>query len=167
LNVREAIPDIISALSDDSSSVRLSAVNALNEMRAKEAVPYIIPLLRNKKENPSVRFRSAVALGNLNATEAVEVLIDALDDEAEEVRWGAAMAFKRIKTPKAIPALIEAVTDTSQKVSMEVIRALYYQTGKRLSSDYLSSAEEKKRAQKKWLNWWQKNRDRLKKEPSK
>jgi len=164
LKAKETIPLCIHALKEKSKKVRYAALGTIMDTEAKETLPQILSILRNEKDYALLRLRCTQILAKwqVATTEAVEVLIDALDDEAEEVRWGAAMAFKRIKTPKAIPALIEAVTDTSQKVCLEVIRALYYQTGERLSSEYLSSAEKKEKAQKKWLNWWSANEPRFK-----
>ena len=142
--------------------MRSSAVDALGEMGAKEATPQILSRLRSKDEKPSVRFHSAVALGDLGATEAVDDLIAALKDESEDVRWGAAMAFKKIKSPKAIPALIDTITDKSQKVSAEAIRALYFQTGEKVTPDWFRKESEWKTAQEKWRIWWNENKDRFK-----
>jgi HEAT repeat protein len=161
LKAKESAGDIIAALSDNSQRVRLSAVNALTEMGAKEAIPQIVPLLRNREENRSIRFRSAVALGELNAIQAADDLILALKDDLENIRWGAAMAFKKIKAPKAISALVDAITDKSQKVSAEAIRALYFQTGKKLTTDFLRKDAERQKAQKKWRTWWQQNKDKF------
>lgn len=159
LNVKEAIPDIITALSDGSQQVRSAAMDALGELGAKEAIPQILSLLRSKNEKPPVRFRSAIVLGDLDAIEAVDDLIAALKDEAEDIRWGAAMAFKKIKSPKAIPALIDTITDKSQKVSAEAIRALYFQTGHEITADFLRKDTERKEAQDKWRAWWDQNRN--------
>jgi HEAT repeat protein len=160
--VKEAVTDIMTALSDSSERVRSSAIDALAEMGAKEAIPQILSLFRNKEEKPSVRFRRAIVLGDLNATEAVDDLIAALKDEVEDVRWGAAMAFKKIKSPKAVPALIDAITDKSQKVSAEAIRALYFQTGEKVTPDWFRKESEWKTAQEKWRIWWNENKDRFK-----
>ena len=160
--MKKSIADIIAALSDNSQRVRLSAVNALTEMRAKEAIPHILHLFRNDKENLSIRFRSAVGLGELGAAEAAVDLAAALKDDAENVRWGAAMAFKKIKAPKAIPALIEVITGKSQKVSAEAIRALYFQTGQKLTADFLHKDTDRQKAQEKWRTWWEQNKDKFK-----
>ena len=162
LKAKESVGDIIAALSDNSQRVRLSAVNALIDLRAKEAIPHILPLLRNKEENPSVRFRSAVALGELGAAEAVNDLTAALKDETENVRWGATMAFKKIKSSKTISALIETITDESQKVSAEAIRALYFQTGQKLTPDFIREDSDRQAAQVKWRTWWEQNKDKFK-----
>ena len=155
LRFADAVPDIINALSDNSHAVRLSAVNALIEMKVKEAAPKMLELLKSEEEKTPVRVRYAVALGEFSFTEAVDDLTAALKEKTEDIRWGAAMAFKKIKALKAVPALIEAITDKSQKVSAEAIRALYFQTGEKLSTDFLQKDTERREAQRKWRAWWQ------------
>ncbi len=174
LNIKEAIPDIMSLLSREHRVVpKLSAVNALAEMRVKEAVPKLITLLRDKAQDPTVRFRCAVALAKLDPAQAKLDLVVAVEDADAVVRWGAAMAFKKNKARESIPVLIEAITDKSQKVSAEAIRALYFQTGQKLTHDFIERPyafgeeeqklpDELKKAQKTWRDWWDKNKHNFK-----
>jgi len=81
LNIREAIPDIMSLLKKERRVVpHLPAVNALAEMGVKEAAPTLITLLRDKSQKPTLRFRCAVALAQLAPEKAKLDLIVALED---------------------------------------------------------------------------------------
>lgn len=171
LGIGEAIPDLTGAFQGSWGSTKAAIVDTLAELGAKEAVPEIIKVVRNPKEDPTVRFRSMLALCELGAgndPEVVKDFIAALGDEKAVIRWGGAMAFKKVKAPEAIPALIEAIADSEERVAAEAIRALYFQTGEKLTVDYierpyLSSGEQYKPpqealdAQSTWRAWYEKN----------
>ena len=58
---------MIGALADDSAAVRLSALNALGELHARDAVPAVSKLLEDRNEN--VRAQAASVLSKLKELE--------------------------------------------------------------------------------------------------
>ncbi|NYT05046.1 MAG: HEAT repeat domain-containing protein [Methanomicrobiales archaeon] len=70
-----------------------------------------------------IRYRSAIALGELKAQEAVGALSAALRDENSGVRWEAAEALGKIGKA-AIPALVEAMDDPDDDLRWRAALAL-------------------------------------------
>ena len=81
------------------------------------------------------------------------------------------MVFKKVKAPEAIPTLIEVIVDSEENIAADAIRALYFQTGEKLTIDYigrpyLSSGEEYQPQQEAlgvqstWRAWYEKNKDK-------
>jgi HEAT repeat protein len=103
--------------------VRWIAVTDLEEQGGTEAVRYLIKALRDP-EFISIRWRAAIALGNLGDPAAVEPLIAALGDENDHVREEAADSLGRIGDERAIPALILAMKDPQRGVRLRAMSAL-------------------------------------------
>lgn len=72
LGYRDAIPSIIEALKDEEW-VRFSALDALGELKAEEAVSDIASLLADSSE--AVRFAAIEALGKIGSEKAVDALM--------------------------------------------------------------------------------------------
>jgi HEAT repeat protein len=162
LKAGEAVALCVIGLSDSVKRVRYAALGTLRDIEAREALPEILDILRNVDEPELLRVRAARIAAEWNAPEAVKDLIAAMQDKSEDVRLAGTGAFRKMKTAEAVAALIETVTDDSQKVSTEAVRALYFQTGEKLTTDFLRIEKERQEAQKKWRDWWQQNKDTFK-----
>jgi hypothetical protein len=90
----EAVPHLITALSDSDDSVRQGAATALGRIGDPEAVPHLITALSDSDD--SVRQGAATALGRIGDPEAVPHLITALSDSNDSVRQGAATALGQL-----------------------------------------------------------------------
>jgi HEAT repeat protein len=115
---RTAVPALIAALKDKSSTVALTAAMALAQIDATRAVP-AVPLLADSLDVPG----AAVALANIgpDARAAVPALIAALKPRKDVAnqdafRAGAPLALARIGTP-AVSDLIEALKDKREGVA--------------------------------------------------
>ena len=87
------LPVILSILSDkkaDTESI-LKAVGGLNPEKDTEAVPALINLLKHL--NPKIRNHAVLTLGLFGKNEAVEPLIQRLEDPDKEVRENALLAL--------------------------------------------------------------------------
>lgn len=71
-----------------------------------------------------VRWAAAMTLGEIREPEAVESLIQGLDDEHGWVRWGAVWALGEIGDSRAIGPLTEVLNDTNLDVQEEAHRVL-------------------------------------------
>ncbi len=81
LGYREAIPELIKALKDEEW-VCFSALDALGELKAEEAVSDIASLLSNSSE--AVRFAAIETLGKLGSEKAVDALLSYLPKASED-----------------------------------------------------------------------------------
>lgn len=87
---KAAIPDLTST----NQNQRWMAVDAIGHSGDPEAVPYLVPML--KDADVFVRMAAARVLGDMKATAAVPALIDALEDADTPVRDAAWTAFSSI-----------------------------------------------------------------------
>jgi HEAT repeat protein len=76
------------------------------------------------KKDWEVRWAAAMTLGEIREPEAVESLIQGLDDEHGWVRWGAVWALGEIGDSRAIGPLTEVLNDTNLDVQEEAHRVL-------------------------------------------
>lgn len=85
-----------------------------------------IPLLAKRLEDESgmVRSAAAVALGDLDAREAVTSLLVAVDDDAPHVRQMAINALGEIGDERALPRLRRALADARPEVRYQTVIAL-------------------------------------------
>jgi HEAT repeat protein len=83
-----AVEALIEALQDRRAIVRVAAATALQELNDKRAIDPLRKLAKTDK-SPGVRRAAVGALAEIEADDAVEVLIDALGDKDETVRKSA------------------------------------------------------------------------------
>ena len=148
----DVVEPLFAALHDKDQSVRLSAVEALGEIRDARAVEPLIAALKDEDvdvrasavralgeigdvrafeplsaaltdEDANVRFRARQALGNMGQT-AVEPLIAALKDENYAVRLEAATALGDIGDARAVEPLSAALKDEDASVRLSAVTAL-------------------------------------------
>ena len=106
----DAVPRLISLLSDSDSWVRMAAARALGEVRNRSAVPALIGNLADADER--VRELAVWALSELKDNRAVAALCHVLlSDARADVRRGAAEALGEIRSADALPALKQALND--------------------------------------------------------
>ncbi len=78
-----------------------------------------------QSKDKSLRYRAAIALGNLQDTSTVSLLVPLLQDEDIQVRAAAAFALGQIGSPPAEKALIDALTpDQDAQVLPRIFEAL-------------------------------------------
>jgi HEAT repeat protein len=99
-------PLIAAALEDESPVVRVAAIQVLQYVGDESAVGPLITMLRNQGETLSLRTLAAEVLGHLRAGQAVSVLIEALTDDSEEMRFYAAFSLGLIGDERALPELM-------------------------------------------------------------
>lgn len=73
-----------------------------------------------------IRSNAALMLGELKATEAIAILIDALGDSHAQVRWSAAIALGDLKDVQAVEALITLLIGQETQKRLEA--ALFWET---------------------------------------
>jgi HEAT repeat protein len=92
------------------------------ELKSEENVDGLIDALNYKKDH-NLRISAAWALGEIGDSDAVEPLIDALDDR-KRVREVVAKALGEIGDPEAVDALVEQLEDKNWEVRSTVAKSL-------------------------------------------
>lgn len=86
------LPPLLKELANQEVEMRCEAVKACGELEAEEAVPFLIPLLRD--ENPNVQVGVVAALGHIGGSQAKLVLRRLLRHPEEPVRQAAEEALR-------------------------------------------------------------------------
>ncbi|MDB4988738.1 MAG: repeat protein [Myxococcaceae bacterium] len=107
LGVREAVPELVSALEDRSVEVRVVAAAALWRLPDPSAVPAL--LARSEDKDKAVREWSALALGVAADPRALPVMIRLLGDPERPVRLAAVRSLGRIGRPDGLDPLVQYV----------------------------------------------------------
>lgn len=103
------VSEFMRFLSSAAREHRLGAIEVLEKLGSREAVPELVRLLESDKE-PSVRTAAAKALGRMRDGRAVEALVRAVRRKQEaEGRAAAAWALGQIGDPRASDVLVEAL----------------------------------------------------------
>ena len=118
-----AASNLIQNLQDSDTEVRLSTIHALGQIGADTAVENLIPLMSSQDE--WIRLCVANALGQIGeaAQESVPMLIEALVDHHQGVRYNAINALILIGN-SSIPRLINALKNGDRIMQLRVIDVL-------------------------------------------
>lgn len=118
----KATPLITSLLKDKDPDVRKFALDLISEIKTGFDYSKIITLLRDP--NPNVRAAAAKTLGELEAKDAIPLLLERLDDE-EWVVFYVLQALANLKAQEAIEKIGELLLNTeSALIKYEAIETL-------------------------------------------
>lgn len=92
----KTLPALIMRLSDPSTTIQTMVAEALGNFRHKNLAQHLTPLL--KRENKYLVMAALQSLGKINASEAVEGIIQLLDHPDPDVRKTAAKVLGEIQT---------------------------------------------------------------------
>jgi len=125
---------LVAALQDSDAEVQAAAAQSLGGLKVAAAADPLIELLRKpvnegqsllgKAAQAELRKNVAIALGQIGDARAVDALIAALGDPADEVRMWSARSLGEIKDPRATEALVLLVNDKNNAVRREALIAL-------------------------------------------
>ena len=119
----DAVPQLITLLSDSDAWVRMAAARALGELHDHRAVAQLVATLSDN--NWRVRELVVWALSEMKNARAVTALcVVLLSDPRAEVRRGAAEALGEIQSAEALPALKQALQDSGPGVSAKAAWAI-------------------------------------------
>ena len=99
----EAVGTLASALDDEDSEARISAIWALGSSGDATVVPRLQPLYESS--DAGIRKMVVYALGALPGEAQITTLRTALQDSAADVRWNAAVALARHGRDDGVPVL--------------------------------------------------------------
>jgi len=79
---------------DDQELIRLEAADALGNVPDPDAIPMLVAHLSNVEPSADVRIACAEALRNYHTHEAMQALIDELNDEDFGLAWQARQSLE-------------------------------------------------------------------------
>jgi len=118
---KSAVPALVAILEDENQDVRDASSKAL-VLIGEPAILELETVFRNRRKSVAMRALSIYTLGFLNSEEAVQLAIEAVEDNSEDkwVRKNAAAALGDLKDEISIPTLLKAMkskTNTDLVVS--------------------------------------------------
>ena len=117
----DVAPHVVKLLKDPVVLVRAKAARAAGAFQAKEAIPLIVPLL--KEENFDAPYDALIALAELGASEAIPDIVKVLDRPGQ-IRGEAAVALGRLGAKEAIPKILPHLNDPDGNAQMRIAHAL-------------------------------------------
>ena len=107
-----ATPALCRLLKHQDAGIRNLAVSVLAEVGDARAVPDLVALVNDKKQDArTIREWAVSGLGRIGDPRASDALVAALKDKAPGIRSGAAAGLGRAGKPTAVPALIRTLED--------------------------------------------------------
>ncbi|MFO8008380.1 MAG: HEAT repeat domain-containing protein [Candidatus Brocadiia bacterium] len=112
------------ALQDTDPSVLAMAAESVSEDTGPDAIARLEELLRDSAD-PEVRVAAANVLGKVGSAESRAVLVAALEDPEENVRWFAVEGLRKLGATQAVPRISEILQeDQSARVRAIAATAL-------------------------------------------
>lgn len=152
LNMREGLPVIEHALTDQIPSVRLAAVRALYRLAGAKSGPTLIRMFCDEDE--SVRRRAMVCIGWLGKKEYATALVPLLNDSSILVRQATIEAMSNLCSRAVVSALIEHLDDPEKAIREAIIAALKTITGKKMSGSFPGNEKSIQQLIARWRQWW-------------
>lgn len=153
---------ILDTLRDEDEFVSGWALNVVAEKGYKEALPQVRSLLRS--EDPDVRYDAVRALARIAGPEALETLIEVVqEDESAAVRECAlrTVTFMEPRSPRMGELLLPGLKDPEEDVraaAAELLRKGFDQFFGYRADETLGARQEKI---EEWEGWYRQHKDRL------
>ncbi len=119
-----ALPFVIPVLCETDDDVLKFAIDVVGHIGSKEPVEFLLPHLSHK--NPNIKSATAVTLGKLKATDAIDNLVVLLKDEDEWVRFSTLDAIGLIGGEDVADKLLDIfkVVDLSTIAAIDALSML-------------------------------------------
>ena len=153
LEMKEALPAVERALTDEAGSVRLVAVWGLYHLAGTESVPALIRMFTDKNEE--VRRRAATCIGWLGKGRFAADLTILLDDDSVLVRRAAAEAMGNLNNRQVVLPMIEHLKDPDEATRKAVLCAIEKITGKKIGKSFPGNEADIDRLIARWRQWWE------------
>ncbi len=117
----------------NDAEIRIEAAWGLSEIGNAQAVCLLADALKNSYYY-DVRKEAALALGKMSDEHTKEVLVDALKDPIDEVRFAAAFSLSQLGDSRAAETLITAKNSNNKELSERASKALMKIRGSQMGS---------------------------------
>lgn len=125
----KAVEYLIGAVNDPDERVRVKAIDALGQLKAKDAVPLFVQKLFLRDTDQAQKARILVALGKIGDTRATSPIVDILSRDVDRpIRGNAVYALGEIGDTRAIPGLEKLAASTDD----ERLRTLANETARKI-----------------------------------
>lgn len=152
VNMKEGLPAIENALSEQDVWVRLAAVRGLYRLGGPASASELVRMLCD--ENEDIRRRAVSCIGWLGKEELAVELVPLLDDSGVSVRLAVVKAMGNLRSRQVVADLIEHLNDPERKIGKAIISALKTITGKKMSGPFPRNEKSLQLQTIRWRQWW-------------
>lgn len=118
-----AVPKLLESLQDENRDVQASSIRALGWIGDPSTLPILIERF-HREDDSYIRSITVSALGRIEGTSVLPVLLQALNDDKWSVRKAAVEALGGLNDPSVIPSLIETLNDSDGIVRWKTVDIL-------------------------------------------
>lgn len=137
----KAIRALREALNDEDPDIRKHAAITLAEMGDEGSVDTFIMLLRSDPD-ADVRRHALFGLSDIRSDEAMDAVIEALEDGDKDVRRHAVMLIADYRIPEATGALLELIDDDDPDVRRAAVMGLSDRGGEKVAEALLEVLDD-------------------------
>jgi HEAT repeat protein len=98
------------------TTTRSKAAYALAKMKSEDALEYLVNVLENIGDPPTLREACAFSIGQYKTQEAEKLLIKAIKESSDDLRASIMQALADFNTESSTKAIVEGLNDPSHKV---------------------------------------------------
>lgn len=113
MNIQPLLAKLINNFLVGEYQLRRESAIALSKFKGEKATDFLLETY----QSDNIQDFMALALGNIDSAKSVNLLINALNDSQQEVRFNAARALGMLENPEAFDILMEALNSYIETVS--------------------------------------------------
>jgi HEAT repeat protein len=117
---KDAIPALVKRLTDEDNALRLGVLETIRRLRARDAAPHVVPLLRH----PSLGWQAMATLDDLGAKDVAPDLLKLLGDSDVGVRRHALYLLNSLHVREAVPEAVRFLADQDADVRSVAVSLL-------------------------------------------
>ena len=159
---KHSVPYVAKALKMPGARIRFNAVETLSMIKDPSAVPALLEVATNEKEEPRIRTHAIRVATRLDFTQVIPALGKMAKDPNSTIRNTAVFEARHVYMKEILPIIISVIPDPEQYVSITARNSFWVLT--RFSGavhDWeTSTPEDRQEWVKEWWAWWEEHKDK-------
>ncbi len=160
---KHSVPHLLKALKMPGPRIRFNAVETLSMIRDSSAVPALVELALDPKEESKVRSHALRVATRLDPNEVIPAIAGMAKDPNSTIRNTAVFEARYVHRKEVLPIIIGVIPDPEKYVSITARDSFWILT--RFSGPIhdweISTPEKRKEWAKEWWDWWEENKNRF------
>ena len=160
---KHSIPYLVKALKMPGSRVRFNAVETLAMIKDPSAVPELLEVALDEKEESRIRSHALRVATRLDPNQVIPALEVMVKDPNSTVRNSAVFEARHVHRKEVLPIIISVIPDPEQYVSITARDSFWILT--RFSGTIhdweISTPEDRKEWVKEWWAWWEEHKEQF------
>ena len=163
-----SVPHLVKALKMPGSRIRFNAVETLSMIKDSSAVPALVEVALDPKEEIKVRSHALRVATRLDPNQVIPAIEGMAKDPNSTIRNTAAFEARYVHRKEVLPIIIGVIPDAEKYVSITARDSFWILT--RFSGPIhnweVSTPEKRKEWAKEWWAWWEENKERFDSQPA-